>query len=942
MNPIMLQRVLFTVVFAFSMTAALAQLGSISGTITDAKTGEAIIGANVIIEGTSVGAASDIDGNYSIENVKPGTYKLNVSFITYKTHVINDVVVESGKKTTVKVAMVEDATELQEIVVSGTREINTDFALIGAIKESKLVVSGISAEQISKSQDRDAAQVVRRVPGITIQDNRFVVVRGLSSRYSSIMLNGVIAPSTEADSRAFSFDVIPSGLLDRMLVAKSGSADLPGDFAGAVVQINTKNAVEENFTNVSLGTGVRRNTTFTDRMTQQRSSTDWLAFDDGMRRLPSSAPANYENLQNPSVVETESRKFKNTWSLQQINVRPDLRFSFDMGRNFDLGKINVSTINAVNYSNTFQHNAIEFNRFEQYDPQTGVPGLTVFLFDDEQLTNNVRLGLLSNWTFKYSDNSKIEFRNLYNRLGTTQTTVREGARFLSTDDVRNYSSRYIERSIYSGQVEGTHNLKNEKSTLNWVAGYTSAKRNEPDWKRLTTVRAWNAPEGSRYVIALNTNATAVNAARFYQELDEYSVTHRLNFEHNFNKVNEDGDAYSFKTGYWLEYKDRSFQARQIAHVISSGFEETGPIGSLPYDRIFAPENVSTSNGHFISEGTNITDSYFASNTLGAGYISFTLPFTARLSVVPGIRLEHNIQELRTPRGPNGADVSNPITSVLPSVNMTYDISSATLLRVAYSKTVNRPEFRELAPFSFYDFDNAADVRGNPDLEIADIHNLDARWEYYPTPSEFVSAGVFYKRFNNPIEARIENGANNPTFPFENADKAQNYGVEVEVRKALAYTSGSKFLNNTSVVLNAAYIVSQIKLENDGTLQEKDTRPMQGQSPYIVNAGLFYNDEVKGFQANVQYNVFGKRIAFVGLPGAPTWWELPQHLLDFSVSKRIMAKGELRLGINDILNTRQFFREDGNLDNDLGDLNANRLVRGTRNGQYFTLGFAWKF
>ncbi len=930
--------------FTLVSLATWAQLGSISGTVTDGKSGETIIGANVVIDGTTVGAATDIEGNFLIENVKPGVYNLNVSFITYKTHLIPDVVVEAGKKTTLKVALVEDATELQEVVVTAAREINTDYALLGAIKESKLVVSGISAEQIGKSQDRDAAQVVRRVPGVTIQDNRFVVVRGLSSRYSNIILNGVIAPSTEADSRAFSFDIIPSGLLDRMLVYKSGSAELPGDFAGSVIQINTKSAVESNFTNFSIGTGYRFNTTFTTQLSQQRSSTEWLGFDDGMRDLPEGGPSDYRALGvNTSLIETESRKFKNTWQLEELKVNPDMRASLDFGRSFDVGRFRISTVNAINYSNTNQFNEIEFNRYQNYtdDGNGDQTSDNFFNYMDQQFTNNVRLGALSNWTFKYSNNSRIEFRNLYNRLGTTQTTVREGNNYFRDAYYRNYSMRYVERSIYSGQLEGKHKLRNEKSGLTWMVGYTNAQRDEPDWKRLVTVRSLGASEQSPFIVVIPFSTSASNAARFYQTLDEYSVTHRLDFDHKFMR-GEEKDPIELKAGYWLEYKDRSFAARSLGHVVRSGFDQQGPIGSLPFDQIFDPVNVDYNEGHHISENTKVTDSYTASNSLGAGYVSVNLPLSKKFRMIPGVRVEHNIQELATAEGVGSANVENPITSILPSINMSYDLSTTSLVRLAYSKTVNRPEFRELAPFSFFDFDNQADIQGNPNLKTANIHNVDFRWEYYPTPAEFISAGVFYKYFLDPIEVNINNGTDNPTFPFNNADKAQNYGVEVEIRKSLAYSSPSAFLNNTSVVFNAAYIVSEIKLENDGTLLEKDSRPMQGQSPYIINAGLFYSDIDRGFQANFQYNVAGKRIAFVGLPGIPTWWEMPRHVVDLTVSKSIGRHTELRFGVSDLFNSRQYIVEDANLDNDLSRESTNKVVRSTRGGQYATLSVAFKF
>lgn len=917
------------------------QNGTISGIVTDATTGETVIGANVVIQGTTVGASTDVEGKFSIPNVKPGTYNLQVTFVTYKAHLIPNVLVESGKITNIQVQMQEDVSELEEVVVTGTREINNDFALLKAIKESKLVVSGISAEQISRSQDRDAAQVVRRVPGITLQDNRFVVVRGLSSRYSNVMLNGVLAPSTEADSRAFSFDIVPSGLLDRMLIYKSGAAELPGDFAGSVIQVNTKSAVDHNFFNVALGTGYRVNTTLTSRSTQQRSSTEWLGFDNGMRDMPDGAPADYRKLGfNVSKIEAESRKFKNTWGLEELNVKPDVRFNIDLGRAFKIGRVSVNSINSLNYSNTNQYNTIEFNRYQNYT-ENGSGDYTsadMFRYNDEQFINNVRVGLLSNWTFRYSDKSSIEFKNLYNRLGTTQTTIREGDNFFRSQHYRNYSLRYIERSIYSGQLEGNHELVTDKSKITWLLGYTSAKRNEPDWKRLVTARPLGSSDEVAYSVAVPTSTSPSNAARFYQNLNEFNATNRLDFEYSFNE-REGKDPFELKTGYWLEYKERNFDARQIGHVARDGFNPE--IASLPYNQIFSTNNVSYNGGHFISENTNVTDSYEASNVLTAGYASLNMPLTSKIRVIPGIRVEHNIQKLETAEGVGSAKVNNPVTSILPFLNISYNLNTTSLLRLAYSKTVNRPEFRELAPFTFYDFDNQSDVLGNPKLKIANIHNVDLRYEYYPTPNEFISAGLFYKYFKNPIETNIDNGTDNPVFLFNNADNAQNYGVEVEIRKSLAYTSSSHLLNHTSVVFNASYIFSTINLLNDGQLMEKDSRPMQGQSPYIINAGLFYNDEDNGLQANIQYNIFGKRIAFVGLLGQPTWWEMPRNVIDITISKTISKRTDLRLGISDLLNSKSYIREDANLDNDVSNSNTNKIVRSTRSGQYITLGVAVK-
>jgi TonB-dependent receptor len=933
-------RSLLILVIVFVSFYAFAQNGTIDGIVTDAKSGETVIGANVVIQGTTVGSQTDIDGKYIIPNVKPGTYNLTISYVTYKAHTVPDVIVESGKITSISVQMQEDVSELQEVVITGTREINNDISLISAIKESKLVVSGISAQQISMSQDRDAAQVVRRVPGVTLQDNRFVVVRGLSSRYSNVMLNGVLAPSTETDMRAFSFDIIPSGLIDRMLVYKSGSAELPGDFAGSVIQVDTKGATDENFTNASLGIGYRAGTTFTQRLAQQSSSTDWLGFDNGMRDLPKHAPADYRKLGfDVDRIETESKKFANTWGVNEINVKPDVRFNLDLGRNFNLGSIVINSINSFNYSNTNQFNEIKFNRYITYteDGNGDFTSEDLFNYKDQQLTNNVRLGFLSNWTVKYSDRSKIEFKNLYNRIGSTQTTIREGDNFFRQQHYRNYSLRYIERAIYSGQLQGTHQLTPDKSKISWIVGYTSAARNEPDWKRSVTARGIGATEETPFLVEVPNNASAANGARFYQDLNEYNLTNRLDFDYKFNPLSSVSDPFEFKTGYWLEYKDRSFNARQISHIRGNQFNSE--IADLPFDQIFSVDNVAYAGGHHIAEGTKISDSYIASNLLTAGYASLNMPFSQKIRIIAGLRVEHNIQKLATPEGAGSVDVNTPITSFLPSVNATYNLNTISLIRLAYSKTINRPEFRELAPFSFYDFDNEVNILGNDSLKIANIHNLDLRWELYPTPSELISAGVFYKRFDDPIETNISNGTDSPVFIFNNADNAQSYGVELEFRKSLAYTSSIGFLNKTSLMLNAAYIVSEINLVDDGSLLEKSSRPMQGQSPYIINAGLSYNDEDNGFQANVQYNAFGKRIAFVGLPAQPTWWEMPRNVVDLTVTKRLGARTDLRLGISDLLNSKNYIREDANLDNDVTSAQTNKIVRSTRNGQYITIGIA---
>jgi hypothetical protein len=916
-----------------------AQNGTIKGTVTDATTGETIYGANVMLEGTTIGASTDMEGKFTLSNVKPGTYTLLVSFITYTTARVADVQVGSAQIVSLSIPLIEEVAEMEEITVVATREVSTDLALLKSIRESMQVVSGISAEQIKKTQDRDAAQIMQRIPGVTLTDGKFMVIRGLNSRYNTTMLNGVFAPSMETESRAFAFDIIPSGLIDQILVYKTGAAELPGEFGGGVVQINTKNTVNENFHDVNFAMGFQANTTFQSFLSQPVSKTEFLGFDGGSRALPNGAHSDYSNLGfDFDRILAESKKFQNTWSINESTARPDIRASYSMGRNFDLGRVGVSTLNSISYSNTFQYNQINRFRYSNYDADRR--SVSFFRFTDDQYNNQVRASLLSNWAFQLNPSNKLEFKNFYARTGLTETTLRTGFDDDKGQEVRNYSLHYINRAIYSGQLIGTHELANDRTTLSWVAGLTTSNRSEPDWRRVSSRR--NMGTENPFQVLVPQNANASDASRFYQDLSEYNITQRMDVEHKLY-LGTSTEPAIWRTGYFGEYKNRSFQARSIGYI-KFGNEFDTSIGALPWDEIFDRENIRIPDGLVISENSKFTDKYTASNLLLAGYSGLNLPISQKFRVIPGVRVEYNRQMLETAPAPNGQplEVDNPIVSVLPTLNTTYNLTRNSLVRLAYSRSINRPEFREIAPFSFYDFNFEVDRIGNTDLKISKVQHLDLRWELYPTPSETVSFGVFYKQFVDPIETIIRTGANNPVLQYANAVEANNAGVEVEVRKSLAYNSSSRFINNLGVSFNGAFILSDINLGDDVTLTEQRNRPMQGQSPYIVNAGLFYDDVEKGLQFNVLYNIYGRRIFSVGDVEFPTIWEMPRHLLDLTFTKRVGQKTELRISAKDILNSRILLKEDGNLDGKINNPEVDKTILDTRNGPNVVIGFAHRF
>ncbi len=937
---------LVSTLFILSFQLA-AQNGSISGVITDEKTKEAIIGANVVIQGTQVGAATDVEGKFNIPNIKPGTYSLAISFITYKSHIIPDITVESGKIVTVNVGMLEDdATELQEIVVRGTREINNDMSLLNAIKESKLVVSGISAEQIVKLPDRDAAQVMQRVSGVTISDNRFVLIRGIPERYNQVMINGVIGPSTEIDRRSFSFDLIPAGAIDQLLIYKSGSAELPGDFAGGVIKIITKKPTGERFFNVGANVGYRTNTTGEDYNQSEGSDTDFLGYDDGFRDLPDNFPtvaALEASANNSSLRERAGKSLTNNFDYTTKAAPVDMGFNVSTSQPFTIGNMQFNNLTIIGYSNSYQHTEAIFKRYNSFDVNSTVER---FSYNDSYTSNGVRINALHNWLFDFNDRFRVEFKNLFVQIGENETILRTGTDFyqLPNYDRKNYAYHFLSRRIYSGQLEGTHALgEEENATLNWVFGLNDVNRNEPDYRRFRTIRDKAFQETSEpYAMQLPSGGNIFETGRFWSELQDRGYSHGLNFEKKFGDK-DDTRVATLRAGYFGEYKTRSFDARYVNYLYPDGADFDQAIGEelrrLPLSDIFSPSNIKRSNGFVIEDATTAEDSYEGTNLLTAGYVGASVT-VGKFDISPGFRGEYNVQTLEANRTNGDAvDVDNAIFAALPMLNIAYNLTDRSLARIAYSRTVNRPEFRELAPFLYYQFELEASIYGTPGLNTAFINNVDLRWEMYPNPGEMISLGAFYKDFKDPIEMYLQVTSDNPQFYFGNADRAYSYGLELEFRKSLASLGVSKLLRNTSVNLNASWIDSEVDVgDQQQNLQE--TRPLQGQSPYIVNFGLYYNDEEAGFLANVAYNVFGPRIFSVGDVIYPTMWELPRQSLDVQISKTWAKRLETKINAQNLLNAAYRIYQDNDLDNEIEDQEA--VIRRYTIGSQFSLGVTYKF
>lgn len=921
-----------------------SQKATIKGIVTDKDmNNEPLPFANVIVKGTKSGTTTDDKGNYSL-SVDPGNLNVEFSFLGYETVVV-PVVVKAGQTLTLNQILGSgEGVKLQDVVIATSRRKNTESALVAEIKEAKQVVSAISAEQISKGTDSNAAEAMMRIPGITLLDGKTIIVRGLPERYNNVLINGAIAPSTEIDRRAFSFDLVPANVLDKILVLKSNTADKIGDVAGGVLSITTSENFSE-FTKVNIGVGYRTNTTFNDQIHSEKSSTDWLGFDNGLRTLPSSFPTTEDMKISTSSSLTRlnaGRSLSNNWSPSQYSTFFNTSTGFGLGRNINIGKAKLSSINALNYSQSYKTFERTFKEVQAFNNNGTLPDLAS-KYLDTVFEDDVKINVLSNWILKLNENHTIKFKNLFNQIGENETRLRDGFNLQQRPDDRfnNYMYGYRSRSILSSQFEGIHNL-NSTNKLDWVIGYNYIRESEPDLRRFRTIR-FNDDINSPFVNVDPPSSNLFDNSRYFGNLREFSSTNGLNFTHIIERVkgDEEFEPIKVKAGYLVDYKYRLFKSRYTSFTLPGNTvssDARNNLINLPLNQIFSQDNINQINGWVLEEGTRPEDSYKADNFLTAAYIMTDLPL-GKFDINAGVRFENNLLRLRNF---NTLDqyvkTDKELFSVLPSLNIGYALNEKSQFRLAYSRSVNRPEFREIAEFLFYDFEFNALKIGNQNLNTATIDNIDFRYEYYPRKGETISLGGFYKHFKNPIENSILNVNEQRAFNIINAEKADAYGVELEFKKSFKDVFGNPFLDKLSLNANFAYIYSKVDLGVGNEFQDR-TRALQGQSPYIINFNLGYEDE-SGFGANLIYNRFGDRIYIVGSENFPSILEKGRNDLDFTISKKF-KKITLKATAQNILDAAFRFYDDTSKDFKINK-NEDVLTTSYKIGTLLNLNISYNF
>ncbi len=923
--------------FLFNQIQA-QQTATLTGKIVN-ENNEAVVGASIKIIGSKGGAITNIDGNYNVNLPLGKKFVLEISAIGFNAKKITDVEVFEGKINEVNILLQNKAKVLDDVVVrSSSSKKESINALISFQKNTNTVAQVVSAEAIRRSPDKNTGEVLKRVPGTSVQEGKYLVVRGLADRYNIAMLNGVMLGSTEPDRKTFSFDIFPSAIIDNIIINKAFVPELPGEWAGGLVQVNTKDIPSKDFFNIQFSTGFNTQTVGHDFYTYQGGSLDFLGFDDGTRAIPNGVPLKntFSNLDQTQKTEY-GKTFKNIWSTELTNNQSiDLvskSFQISGGFTKNLGKSNnkLGAVLALNY-NISPKRLENDNRIYSI---TGADASLNFDYYNQKYSRDVLMGGLANFTLQLGNNSKISLKNIFNVNTSNYVTKRTGKDFendpINGENIRATELAFKANTFYNVQLLGEHKLSKQNIRLKWFGSFNILDQYVPDQRRIQYNQNVIVPNSPYLLLVSASKTSQKSGSRYFGMLSDYIYSAGGEMSKSFNQFNY---SQTVKAGYLFQVKDRLFDSRPFAIYLPTDNSE---LRKLDESVVFSTENFGNGfdNKFAFNEIYGDQYRYMANTILNAAYIQFDNQFSKQLKISWGVRMEHFDQLVGSVYEKDPRHVRTVVNDFLPGINITYKLDNLSNLRVSGSQTVIRPEFRELSPFAFFDFDLGATVTGNKTLERTKVSNFDLRYELYPRAGEVFTVGIFYKQFKNPIELFFnQTGAgSSSTFNYINADKAEGYGAELEFRKKLDFT---KALENFTIQSNVSYIYNRVT--SAGT---QLNRPMQGQSPFLINASIQYDLQKIGLNTTLLFNRIGRRILYVGNNDFPPVWENPRSLLDLQIAKKIMKdKAEIKLNFSDILNQTAFYYHDTN-DNGKYDATDATAIR-RKFGSNISLSFSYNF
>lgn len=927
------------IALSFISFISFSQSGKLSGTIYDGEYNDVLPFATIAVKDSNTGTTSDFEGDYSLD-LEEGVYTLIYSFVGYETKEITEVQIKADETTTVNITLNASTGLLDEVVITTTARRNTEQSVLNLQKNSVTVMDGLSIEGMRRTGASDVASAVKNIPGVSVQGGKFVYVRGLGDRYTKSILNGMDVPGLDPDRNTLQLDIFPTNILENILVIKSSSADLPADFTGGVVNIVTKDfSGKEEYSFSIRGTYNSSMHFNSDYLMYDGGKTDFLGFDDGTRDIPISTELDIPRpFENDPATTTLTREFNPVMAAARERSLMDFSVGLTAANEYDLGESGnkLGYLASVSYKNSTDY-------FDDY--QTG--GIfrknndkSIFELDlgrtqiGELATNNVLISGLAGLSYK-SNKSKLQLNVLHIQNGESKAGVlRQDIRITDAVIIDKDNLEYTERSITNILLAGKHSFGDGSWNLDWKLSPTLSKIYDKD-NRVTAFRVES--EGTSIDPASGGNPT-----RIWRELDEINLAGKLDLTKRHTLF---GNEAKLNFGGAYTYKQRDFRIDQYRILLQGNIDLNGDPNQL-----LAPDNIYTQQngqGTYMTNDFNISNTYDSYMTVGAAYISEEFKLSEKFKAVLGLRAEkfdlfYSGQDQQAQNVFDEESVLDKM-DLFPNVNLIYSFTPETNLRTSYSKTTARPSFKEASVAQIFDPLSNSTFIGNLDIQPTYIDNFDLRFEKFGEGAELFAVSAFYKTFDDPIELSFFRAAPDQFEP-RNLGDATVYGAELEFRKNLTFIQG---LEDFSVNVNVSVIESQQEYgeeereAREDNLREGETledyRQLQGQSPYLMNAGISYNGNENGFQAGLFYNVQGKTLEIVGAGNIPDVFTLPFHNLVLNLSKAFgkEKKSSITFKFENILND--------DVESVFQSFGAEDQIYSKRSpGQPISIGYSYKF
>lgn len=894
-----------------------AQNGIIRGTVYEDETNEALFYANAQVPSTGAVAFTDFDGNFEL-SLAPGIYNLEISFLGLATLTVSEISVEAGKVTAFENLRLKPTTnELMTVTVTASAMRNTESAILDIKKKSATVMDGISAQNFKRIGDGNAAAAVTRVPGVSIQGGKYVFVRGLGDRYTKTQLMRMDIPGLDPDRNSLQMDIFPTNILQNIVVLKTLTADLPADFSGGLVNIELVDFPTKKTLNISSSLGYTPGMHLIEGLGHQGSVTDFLGFDGGFRNNPLPNRYIYEGIPNPALddpITTQlTEGFKPVLAAQSQTM--PLNGTLGISGGNQIKKDNGKTI-GYNGSFSYKANTDFFGSmtgdstrmYEQNFYRKGnLPNQYTLQADRTQIGSLAVSNIFMSGLFGYSikdDNDKYRFTMMHLQNGETRT-----GKFIETSSIENSfvgardNLEYSERSITSVLLNGQHSRDDNTLKIDWRIAPTYSRIADKDI-RSTSYRT----EDNTFDIAPGETGFP---NRIWRNLNEFNLANRIDFTRT-HEVRGRNAKLKYGANYTFKYRDYEILRYQLrAKSLGRLPDLTGDADELLTDAFIW--DVVSDAGTYYSGNYEANNAYQGIQSNIAAYVNEEFSMNALMKVVLGLRLERydqfytgvDQQEAAAP-GTGLNYYYEPVLNnfnLFPTANFIYSVNENSNLRLGAFRTVARPSFKEKSAAQIEDVLTGITFIGNLDLQNTIINNLDARFEYFFEGGQTIALSGFYKSFTNPIELVAYSAAAPSNFQPRNVGNATVAGAEFEIRKNLGFLG----LKNFEINSNFSYIYSAVTRDSAeyaarvASAREGEVistvRPMQGQSPYMINVGLNYNDPKKGWQGGLFYNVQGEKLYIVGVADNPDVFEVPFHSLNFNLLKTFGEDRQYQMGIN---------------------------------------------